>query len=140
MATEKSCGAVVFKRMKDNSSKYLILHYTTGHWEFPKGHMEKSEKEEQTAMREIKEETALDDVEFIDGFRETVKYFFKKGEETVYKEVVFFLGETHSDEVILSNEHIGYAWLNYGHAYRKLNFNNSKELLEKAEKFLHSQH
>ena len=138
MATEKSCGAVVFKRMKDNSSKYLILHYTTGHWEFPKGHMEKNEKEEQTAMREIKEETGLDDVEFIEGFRETVKYFFKKGEETVYKEVIFFLGETHSDEVTLSNEHIGYAWLNYEHAHNKLNFNNSKELLEKAEKFLHS--
>jgi len=140
MATEKSCGAVVFKRMKDNSAKYLILHYINGHWEFPKGHMEKNEKEEQTAMREIKEETALDDVEFMDGFRETVKYFFKNSEETVYKEVIFFLGETHSDEVTLSNEHIGYAWLNYEHAYKKLNFNNSKELLEKAEKFLHNAH
>ena len=137
MPTEKSCGTLVFKRQKDNSSKYLLLHYGTGHWEFPKGHMEKNEKEEQTALRELKEETGIEDADLLDNFRETVKYFFKKGEETIYKEVIFFLAETHTDEVTLSNEHIGYAWLNYEHAHKKLTFNNSKELLEKAEKFLH---
>ena len=137
MPTEKSCGTLVFKRQNDNSSKYLLLHYGTGHWEFPKGHMEKNEKEEQTALRELKEETGIEDADILDNFRETVKYFFKKGEETVYKEVIFFLVETHTDEVTLSNEHIGYAWLNYEHTHKKLTFNNSKELLEKAEKFLH---
>ena len=138
MPTEKSCGTVVFKRQKDNSVKYLLLHYGNGHWEFAKGHMEKNEKEEQTALRELKEETGIEDAEILDNFREIVKYFFKKVEETIYKEVVFFLAETHTDEVTLSNEHIGYAWLNYEHAHKKLTFNNSKELLEKAEKFLHN--
>lgn len=136
MPTEKSCGTLVFKRQKDNSVKYLLLHYGTGHWEFPKGHVEKNEKEEQTALRELKEETGIEDAEILDNFREIVKYYFKKGEETVYKEVVFFLAETHADEVILSNEHIGYAWLNFEHAHKKLTFNNSKELLEKANRFL----
>lgn len=137
MAREKSCGTVVFKRQKDNSAKYLLLHYSTGHWEFPKGHMEKNEKEEQTALRELKEETGIKNAEILDNFRETVKYFFKNGRETVYKEVVFFLAETHSDDVKLSSEHIGYAWLSYEHAYKKLTFNNSKELLKKANQFLY---
>lgn len=139
MPKEKSCGAVVFKRQKEGI-KYLILHYGAEHWDFPKGKQEKNEKEEQAALREIKEETGIEDVELADGFRETINYFYKQGEETVFKEVVFFLAQSATDEVKLSSEHIGYAWLSYEHAYKKLTFNNSKELLEKAEKFLHSPH
>ena len=135
MPQEKSCGAVIFTKHKD-SIKYLLLHYEAGHWDFPKGHMEKNEKEEQTAAREIKEETGIEDVEFIDNFRETVKYFYKKGDETVYKEVIFFLAQSATEHVELSNEHIGYAWVSFKHAMKKLTFNNSKELLEKADKFL----
>ena len=136
MAQEKSCGAIVFTRHKEGI-KYLLLHYVAEHWDFPKGKQEKNEKEEQTAAREIKEETGIEDIELIDNFREIVKYFYKKGEETVYKEVVFFLAETRTNEISLSSEHIGYAWVSYEHAYKKLTYNNSKELLEKADKFLH---
>ncbi|MBI2658002.1 NUDIX domain-containing protein [Candidatus Woesearchaeota archaeon] len=136
MAKEKSCGAVVFKRYKDGSVKYLLLHYSTGHWDFAKGGQEKNEKDEMTASREIKEETGIEDIEFADGFRETINYFYKNGDETVFKEVIFFLAQSATDEVRLSSEHIGYAWLNYEHAEKKLTFNNAKELLKKADKFL----
>ena len=136
MPKEKSCGAIAFKKQKDGSLKYLLLHYKAGHWDFPKGHQEKNEKEEQAAAREIKEETGIEEIEFVDNFRETIKYFYKKWEETVYKEVIFYLVQSASEEVKLSSEHIGYAWLSYEHAYKKLTFNNAKELLEKAEKFI----
>ena len=136
MAKEKSCGAVVFKRQKDGSVKYLVLHYGALHWDFPKGNQEKNEKEEQTAAREIKEETGIEDIEFVDGFKEVVKYFYKKGEETIYKEVVFFLAQSATEHVKLSFEHIGYAWMSYEHAEKKLTFNNAKELLTKANQSL----
>ena len=136
MPQEKSCGTVVFKRQKDGSIKYLLLHYGAGHWDFPKGKQEKNEKEEQTAVRELKEETGIEDTEFVDNFREAIKYFYKKGEETVYKEVIFYLVQSASEEVKLSSEHIGYAWLGYEHANKKLTFSNAKELLEKADKFI----
>ena len=135
MTMEKSCGAVVFKKQKDGI-KYLLLHYDAGHWDFPKGNQEKNEKEEQTAAREIKEEISIEDIEFVDGFREVIKYFYKKGEERVYKEVVFFLVQSATEHVKLSFEHIGYAWLSYEHAEKKLTFNNAKELLRKANEFI----
>lgn len=135
MPKEKSCGAIVFKKQKDGI-KYLLLHYEASHWDFPKGKQEKNEKEEQTAAREIKEETGIEDIEFADGFRETIKYFYKKGEETIYKEVVFFLAQTSVENVKISFEHIGYTWMSYENAYKKLTFNNAKELLRKANKFL----
>ena len=136
MPKEKSCGAIIFKKQKNGSIKYLLLHYEAGHWDFPKGNQEKGETEEQAAAREIKEETGIEDIEFIDGFRETIKYFYKKGEETVYKEVVFFIAQTRAEEVKISFEHIGYAWMNYEHAYKRLTYGNAKELLEKANEFL----
>lgn len=137
MGKEKSCGAVVFKKQKDGSVKYLLLHYEAGHWDFPKGNQEKNEKEEQAAAREVTEETGIEDIEFVDGFKETIKYFYKKGEETVFKEVAFFLVQSATEEVKLSKEHIGYAWVSYEHAYKKLTFNNSRELLRKANQFIY---
>ena len=136
MPKEKSCGAIVFKKQKD-VIKYLLLHYGAGHWDFPKGRQEKNEKEEQTALREIKEETGIEGIEFTDGFREAISYFYKQGKETFFKEVVFFLAQSATDEVKLSSEHIGYAWLGYDNAYKKLTFNNAKELLRKANQFLY---
>lgn len=135
MPKEKSCGAVVFKRQKDGI-KYLLLHYEAGHWDFPKGAQEKSEKEEQTAAREIMEETGIKDIELVDGFRETISYYYTRNNETIFKEVVFFLGESATDKITLSNEHIGYAWMGYNHAEKKLTFDNAKELLRKANQFL----
>ena len=136
MAQEKSCGAVLFKRHKEGA-KYLLLHYQAGHWDFPKGNQEKNETEEKTVAREIKEETGIEDAEFVKGFKETIKYFYKKGEETVYKEVAFYLVESSTESVILSSEHIGYVWVSYEHGIKKLTFNTSKELLRKANQFIY---
>lgn len=135
MAKEKSCGAIVFKRTKEGI-KYLLLHYESGHWDFPKGHQEKNERDEQTAARELKEETGIEEIEFEDGFREAISYYFKKDSETIFKEVIFFLVQSATDEVTLSKEHIGYVWMNYEHASKRLTFSNAKELLKKADEFL----
>ncbi|MBQ7646054.1 MAG: NUDIX domain-containing protein [Clostridia bacterium] len=59
MILERSCGAVVYKRT-DKRVLYLIEHMARGHVSLPKGHVEDGETEEQTARREIKEETNLD--------------------------------------------------------------------------------
>ena len=48
-----------------------------GHWDFPKGHIEKGEKIKDTIRREVEEETGLKDIKFIEGFKEWIKYFFK---------------------------------------------------------------
>ena len=45
-----------------------------GHWGFVKGHVEDNETEKETALRELKEETGLSKVEFIEGFKEKTHY------------------------------------------------------------------
>jgi len=130
MPREKSCGAVVFRENADR--EYLLLHYESGHWDFVKGNVEISESEKETVLRELQEETGITRAEFIEDFREKITYYYRRGGETIYKEVIFFLIKTKDPKVTLSYEHIGFKWLKYPEAVRKLTFENAKKVLRKA--------
>ena len=77
MPRENSAGAIIF-RIENWVTYYLLLHYPSKHWEFAKGHIEKGEDSGQAAVREIQEETGLQDVKILPGFQEHSKYFFRK--------------------------------------------------------------
>ena len=51
MLHEKSCGAIVYRRFHGNIEILLIKHVNSGHWSFPKGHVEENETEEDAADR-----------------------------------------------------------------------------------------
>ena len=138
MIREKSCGAVIYLR-KEEQTKYLLLNYAAGHWDFVKGNVESNESEKETVLRELKEETAITDATFIKDFRENITYFYRRQGQTVHKEVVFFIIETHTEKVELSFEHVGYIWLDYKHAMEKLTFKNAKDVLQKVHEFLKKQ-
>ncbi|MFA6490102.1 MAG: NUDIX domain-containing protein [Candidatus Micrarchaeia archaeon] len=129
---EKSCGIVVFSE-DSGLRRYLILHYEEGHWDLPKGHVEKGETEEETARRETFEETGISELEFVPDFRKTISYSFKRKGRMVPKEVVFFLAKTSAKEVYLSDEHVGYAWLPYLQAAEKVTYENARLILWEAE-------
>src|SRR5262249_33755863 len=115
---------------------YLLLHYTSGHWDFPKGNVEKGETETEAAVRETREETGISDIKIVDGFREVVEYKYRHGRRLVNKEVALFLASTETSKVVISHEHVGYAWLNYENAMKQLTFKNAKRVLEAAKDFM----
>ena len=84
MKKEKSCGIMVF-----DNDKVLLVHQNEGHWSLPKGHVEENETEEETAIRETKEETNVD-AKIISNFRQVITYSPKPN---VLKDVVYFIGE-----------------------------------------------
>lgn len=90
MKKEKSCGIIVF-----NEDKILLVHHNKGHWGLPKGHVEENETEEETAIRETKEETNVD-ASIIPGFREVITYSPKPN---TIKDVVFFIGKPITSEL-----------------------------------------
>jgi len=127
---EHSAGIIVFRNNKRR--EYLVLHYGAGHWDFAKGKIEKNESPEEAALRELNEETGIENIEMLE-FREKVRYVFQRGKRKVFKEVEFFLGKTNSSKVILSDEHTEFKWLAFEKAIDQLTFDNAKELLKKAD-------
>lgn len=109
----------------------------SGLWNFPKGHVNDGESECETAFREVMEETGLA-VKLIDGFRETISY---DESNDCHKTVVMFLGKPiHMNVCIPKDEISNYAWLPYEDALKKIKFNNSRNVLKKAEKFISNLH
>ncbi len=133
MKHEKSCGVIVFTR-KNGEIKYVVIESINGFYGFPKGHVENSETEKQTALREVFEEVGLKP-NLIDGFRETVEYYIPSID--VQKQVVYFLGEFKNQEIVFQKEELSSAQLlSFDEANNKFTHENNKELLLKAHLFL----
>lgn len=78
---EVSCGAYVIE-----NGKVLVIQHNQGHWDFPKGHMERGETEKETAKREVLEETGIE-IEIVSDEKYIVEYMPKANVE---KKVIFF--------------------------------------------------
>lgn len=95
--------------------------------------MEQGETEEETALREIKEETGLD-VLLDTSFRETVTYSPKRNTK---KTVVYFVGIATSHELVPQREEIAeLRWLEIGQAAGVLTYDNDKLTVNKAKAFI----
>lgn len=127
---EKSCGGIVFYKSKTNTRILLVKNNNGRYWSFPKGHIEIGETEEQTAVREIKEETSLD-VEIKEGFREVSDYCpYGK----IHKKVIFFLAQAFTDAVNVQEEEIAeYIWVDLQQARKLCTYDNDLRIISKAE-------
>lgn len=134
MTKEKSCGAIVYK--KESEIKFLVIQHRGthgGHWDFPKGHVEPGETEEQTAKREVFEETGIK-FDFLSGFEEKINYRMWNGIE---KDVIFFIGRCKNSNIKIDHKELSKAkWMTYDEAIDILTFERAKELLFKAKDFI----
>jgi bis(5'-nucleosidyl)-tetraphosphatase len=143
MTKEISAGAVVFRRQTvygKESVVYLVLHYRFkgDYWDFPRGKIEKGETELQTARREIKEETDLSDIGFLEGFAQRTNWYYRLEGKNVYKEAVYFLAEAKGEKetVHISKEHIEHLWLEFDDAMKRLTYKNTRAILQAAHEHL----
>ena len=137
MIDERSSGAILFSINNEPTKLvFLLLHYASGHWDFPKGNIESGEDEVQAAYREIFEETGIKNVHFLKGFRKKIQYHYRRGHKSIRKEVIFHIARTDTKEIILSNEHIGYAWKDYNQALNQLTYKSAKNLLTEVKMYL----
>ena len=135
MQIEKSCGGVVFTR-QNGQIHYVIIRHLGGHWGFPKGHMEPGETEQQTALREIREEVGLG-CTLLHDFRRQEQYPLPKKPGTV-KQVVYFLAEYEAQILCPQPEEIAEAsLLPYEQAIKTLSFPEARRILTEADRFLH---
>ncbi len=132
MLEERSAGAIIYRQSPEGKI-YLLLNYPSGHWDFVKGNIERGETFKQTVLREIREETGIDDITFVDGFEDKVEYHYQRDGQVIHKEVVFFLSNTKTNKVVLSHEHRDYTWLNFNDALEKLTYKTAQNLFRKIK-------
>ncbi len=78
-----------------NESKEVLLIHRLGMWDLPKGKIEKGERIEDAAIREICEETGLNNVELHNALC-TTWHIYPHKNELVLKETFWFLASTNS--------------------------------------------
>lgn len=126
---ESSCGAVVY-RIDNGRRKFLLIrNRRSAHWGFPKGHVEPGETSEQTAVREVFEETGLR-VKILPDFVKKSDYTIQG---KIEKSVQIFLARTEESEYTLQEEEIEECgWFTYEKALNTLNYENDKKILNEA--------
>ena len=142
MNKEFSAGAVVFRR--ENDSIFFLLIYSRRNkiWGFTKGHIEQGEDEKGAALREIREETGLENLKIINSFREEDVYEVASDREPfkgqiVEKHSIYFLCETNYQNIVVDNHEISdYRWVEIDETGSLLKFDSMKEILKKASNFL----
>lgn len=131
-----SSGAVIYK-IEDKVVKILLLHRkSTNSWHLSKGTQNPGETLEQTALREIKEETGLD-VELGDYVGKLDSIFYRD-DVKINKETHYFIATPLSGDIKAhDHEHDEIYFLNYKTALSHLeNFSIHEEegkILKMAE-------
>lgn len=128
MKLEKSCGCVII-----NDDKVLLVKQVDGHWGFPKGHVEENETEEETAIREVYEETNLQ-VEIFSDFYKKVTY---SPRENVMKDVIFFLARPKNIDTKPQEAEISKVeWVSFDEALNILTYEDTKNILKEVLDFI----
>lgn len=145
IAFEKSVGGVVYRK-QDGNILFLLLRYRSGQWDFPKGHMDEGESEQETLKREIREETGIADISILPGFRTAVRFFYSaRGNEKqerekqgkgihIFKKVIYYAAQTPIKDVRIDFENRDYVWLNYEQACGYITNAGSKKVIAAAQK------
>ncbi len=113
-----SAGAVIV-RATPQGTRFLLLR-SFDHWDFPKGLVENGEDPMSAALREVREETTVNDLRFPWGEVHTETGPYSRGKTARY-----YLAQTATEFISLPvnpeigrPEHSEYRWVDYGTAVR----------------------
>lgn len=85
---EFSAGGIVYRKSRDGKIEILLIK-NKDRYGFPKGNIERTEKKEDAAVREVKEETGVD--ARIEDYLGNVEYWYRSGTDTIHKFVYYYL-------------------------------------------------
>ncbi len=138
MTIEFSAGGIVYK--KEKGKAYILVSQHSGHhgWVFPKGkigdHVE-SEVKEETALREVKEETGVEGKILMSV--EPVTYFYKWEGEQIKKTVYYFLMEYISGNIADHDwEMENVEWLPIEEVEKRLSYLSDKKVWKEAKELI----
>ena len=126
-----AAGGVVMRERDGQLEVAIAGRESDGTWVFPKGTPDGAESVEQTALREVAEETGLE-VRILAPL-DTTQYWFASRRVRFHKRVTFFLMEATGGDVSRhDHEYDIVRWAPVDEARTLLSFDNYREMLELA--------
>ena len=133
---ERSAGGVVV-RLANGVPLFLLIRDSYGHWGFPKGHVERGERADVAAVREVREETGLNGVSLVAPIA-TIDWRFRFRGTLIHKNCEFFLMKT-SIQTTKPQKAEGITacrWTTLDEARRLIAYDNAREVLHRASEML----
>ena len=121
-------GIVPLTYRTDCWEVFLVRHLNGGHWSFPKGHEEKGESPKETAERELKEETGLEVIRYLDTPYVVEKYQFHHEGVLVDKTVRFYLAEVTPNHILQAEEISEGKWMPINDILEYVTFEEERKL------------
>lgn len=129
-----SFGIIPFRIIKRKWQVLLIQHLNGQHWGFPKGKAEKTESAQDTAIRELEEETGLRVQRFL-SLEPLIEHYYLSDQEK-NKTVSYFLALVTGVLKCQSDEVLQAKWCDLDEAAKQLSFPELKNIFTQARKVL----
>lgn len=129
---ETSAGGVVY-RVENGEPLFLLIRDSYSNWGFPKGHLETDEPPDVAALREVREETGLDDVA-LDGAIDTIDWFFRFRGRLVHKVCHFYLMRSDASTTTPQRAEgiTACRWATFHDATKLVSYVNARDVLRRA--------
>ncbi|RJQ38418.1 NUDIX domain-containing protein [Candidatus Microgenomates bacterium] len=140
MKFEFSAGGIVYKKEKDELMILVAQHAQHHGWVFPKGLIGdniKGEKKEETAIREVKEETGVNG-KILKSLKPVTYWYVFEGEK-IKKTVYYFLMEYISEDASKKDKEMeNVEWLPINEVEKRLTYKSDKQVWKEAQTILAS--
>lgn len=137
---EPTSGGMVFRRNKSGKIEILLIQDAKDRWTIPKGHIEEGEAPKDTAAREVKEETGLQEVEVLNWLGK-INFRYRRATSLVLMTTEIFLIQAKGDTNKLKPEDWmnGIGWFGAHEALDKIAYEDiSKIILLGLKKIRHA--
>lgn len=117
----------------------LVIRDPYSNWGLPKGHLENGENAREAALREVREETGLDQLRMGPGLG-TIDWYFRSEGRLIHKYCEFFLIASPAGQAVPEMEEgiSEVAWIPLDRVAERITYDNARRIVQQAVELVRS--